>query len=604
MFAVKMRDMARPIMFIVVVAFVATIFVSWGMGGLENTEHTIGAIDGEKVSLQYFDRMVNDQRQRMQQMYANDLPQQQYRMIPRQMWEQEVSRILLDKAFAEFKLGATADEVFEHIKHNPPPGIDTASYFMTNGQFDTTKYVEFLNTPASYDNPGMQELENYTRQFIVPLQKLEALVKAVAQPSKAEVERAYRQATDKVQFEYARVASAAFAVDSAQITQKMIADYYKANVDSFKTDEQAELLYVSFPKTATTKDIETYYSELLQIKQRVEQEGVDFAEEAQIESDDEGSAQNGGDLGWFAKGSMVPEFEQVAFSLAPGSVSQPIQTQYGFHLIKVEERREQDSVTQVKARHILRKLEPSVETTDSLEELADSLLNRMQSEGFEAVAKAHKLSVKSTGLFARGQQPEGIGAVSGLSRFAFDNAIGDISEEVVQNNPEALYIFAVKRRLPAGTLPLADVRQSIVRKLSAQMQNKKAQEYLERAVSGAGAAASLSMLAADSLVATGVSDTVSFNEFVPAVGYHSAAMAAAFVVPQGSQSKVVKIADGFAVVKPLYRSSAAAPVDDVQLASFAAQLRSQKQQQAYMKWFQSYKRTIAIEEHLNEYYAD
>jgi peptidyl-prolyl cis-trans isomerase C len=67
------------------------------------------------------------------------------------------------------------------------------------------------------------------------------------------------------------------------------------------------------------------------------QGGADFAETAKEQSNDTATAENGGDLGWFAKGQMVQQFEEVAFSLQPGQISQPFQTQYGWHIVKVLE---------------------------------------------------------------------------------------------------------------------------------------------------------------------------------------------------------------------------------------------------------------------------
>jgi parvulin-like peptidyl-prolyl isomerase len=76
---------------------------------------------------------------------------------------------------------------------------------------------------------------------------------------------------------------------------------------------------------------------ITEIKQKLDA-GEDFATLAQQYSEDTGSAANGGELGWFGRGQMVPEFEDAAFALQPGQVSDPVQTQYGYHLIQVEER--------------------------------------------------------------------------------------------------------------------------------------------------------------------------------------------------------------------------------------------------------------------------
>ncbi|MBU0625145.1 peptidylprolyl isomerase [Patescibacteria group bacterium] len=97
-------------------------------------------------------------------------------------------------------------------------------------------------------------------------------------------------------------------------------------------------------------------------------EGADFEQLAQENSDDPSSGANGGDLGWFGRGVMVEEFENAAFSLAAGELSDVVQTQFGFHIIRVDEvETEDDEVTRVKARHIL------ISST-SVEEYIDTLM--------------------------------------------------------------------------------------------------------------------------------------------------------------------------------------------------------------------------------------
>jgi parvulin-like peptidyl-prolyl isomerase len=101
-------------------------------------------------------------------------------------------------------------------------------------------------------------------------------------------------------------------------------------------------------------------------------EGADFEELAKTNSADLSSGAEGGDLGWFGRGVMVDEFEQAAFALAPGELSAVVKTQFGFHIIRVDDVEKKDAeVTRVKARHIL------IETI-SVEKYIDQLMNEAQ----------------------------------------------------------------------------------------------------------------------------------------------------------------------------------------------------------------------------------
>jgi peptidyl-prolyl cis-trans isomerase SurA len=105
-------------------------------------------------------------------------------------------------------------------------------------------------------------------------------------------------------------------------------------------------------------------------------EGEDFAALAGNYSDDP-SAEDGGDLGWFARGQMVPEFEEAVFILQPGQISQVVQTQFGFHVIKCTGRRED----KVRASHILIRVAPSEEDLELKLALSDSLYDLIQNGG-------------------------------------------------------------------------------------------------------------------------------------------------------------------------------------------------------------------------------
>jgi peptidyl-prolyl cis-trans isomerase SurA len=106
---------------------------------------------------------------------------------------------------------------------------------------------------------------------------------------------------------------------------------------------------------------------------RKAQEGEDFAILAKTYSNDP-SAENGGDLGWFSRGQMVPEFEDAAFTLQPGQISEVVRTQFGFHIIKCTGRRED----KIRASHILISIEPSEKDLSIKTALADSIYQLIQ----------------------------------------------------------------------------------------------------------------------------------------------------------------------------------------------------------------------------------
>nr|BAL56208.1 peptidil-prolyl cis-trans isomerase [uncultured Acetothermia bacterium]BAL59918.1 hypothetical protein HGMM_OP4C554 [Candidatus Acetothermum autotrophicum] len=136
-------------------------------------------------------------------------------------------------------------------------------------------------------------------------------------------------------------------------TDQELAAYLEEHRDEYDTPEEvhARHILIRVPENASEAEIAQAKKQIEDIKRELE-DGADFAELAKKYSQDPGSAQNGGDLGFFGRGQMVQEFEDAAFALEPGQVSDPVRTQFGFHLIKVEEKKpaQHPELTQIRER--------------------------------------------------------------------------------------------------------------------------------------------------------------------------------------------------------------------------------------------------------------
>jgi foldase protein PrsA len=142
-----------------------------------------------------------------------------------------------------------------------------------------------------------------------------------------------------------------------KITDEELQTYFDENKDSFGEAEQVKASHILVADEATAKEI----------KQKLA-DGADFAELAKEYSTDEGTRENGGELGFFAKGTMVTEFDDVAFTLPVNEISDPVKTDYGYHIIKVEEKKEakeanfDDSKKEIKETLIQQKMETEYST--------------------------------------------------------------------------------------------------------------------------------------------------------------------------------------------------------------------------------------------------
>jgi peptidyl-prolyl cis-trans isomerase D len=602
----SMRKNAAVIMWVVIVAFVATIVFAWGMdlSSRDRVKDSIGKVNGKDISLKYFEKMVSMERDKQREQYQGaEVPAAQSRMVPRQVWENEVSRILLKDVFATMQIGASPDEIFEYIKQNPPPEVYQAKQFQTDSIFDTTKFIAFLNNPAVYENEGMQSLEKYTKDFLVPMQTLRFLVSLQNFPTNSEIAYEYKLENEKTVFEYASLSALKFQPDP--ISDNMITAYYQTHQDSFATEEQIDFDFIKVPKAATAADVNATYQEMLTIREKINNNDSNFAEEARLESDDEISGAQGGELGWVSKGQMVPEFESVAFSLAAKTVSMPVKTRFGYHLIMVDERQTKDGKEQVRARHILRKLVPSGETIDKLNAMSDSLHAKIVAEGVKSIVpKDSAVIVDSTGLFKRGDVMPKAGYVAGAVYFGFQHTEGEVSD--LLENDDGYYIFQVKQKVKKGILPLANVKGRIAATLSEASRIAKAQAHCEAAlikISDKNAVAQYSKF--DSLFASGTTDTVGHAQYIPGVGFNNQAVAAAFALPNGAISKPVRVNGTFFIVKPLWHKKVTEiPAESQEVATIKRKMMTEAGQKNFNDWYSNFKSGARIVDNVNQFYVD
>jgi peptidyl-prolyl cis-trans isomerase D len=505
------------------------------------------------------------------------------------------------------QLGASSDQLYEYIKRNPPQEVYRIPQFQTDSMFDTSKYIQFLNDPRAYENEGMRMLEQHTRDMAIPMQTLQALFSAQGEPTKAELAEEYRAATEKAAFEYAKLSYAGLPVDSTDVTEQKINNYYNAHSDSFVSEEQADLYYVKFPKVATEKDVATVRNDLNELKKKIGNSDSIFQEEAKVESDDEATAKNGGDLGWISKGSMVPAFDSAAFSMALGVVSDPVRTQFGYHLILVEKREMKGTAIQAKVRHLLRKIAPSGETLDRLNAQADSLQKLISADGMIATGKNQAgFIMDSTGLFKRGDIIPKIGFLSGAGSFAFLHDKDEVSDII--ENEDGYFILQVKERLKKGLQPLSAVRQKIVQVLTDSARIEKAEKRFEEDLKKMTDKTDLtSLMKIDPLIVAGKTDTVTRDRYVPQVGFNNEAVAAAFALKQGAVSGIIRAKDAMFVVKPIWQAkvdAAAIPWTGTQIAELRKKLENENVQKVYYDWYLDYRSRAKIVDNLSRFYMD
>jgi peptidyl-prolyl cis-trans isomerase C len=168
-------------------------------------------------------------------------------------------------------------------------------------------------------------------------------------------------------------------LDKVTITESQTKAYYKDHQDAFKTPESVRVRHIlikGVPPTATEEEKKAAKGKAESALDRVKK-GEDFAKVASEVSDDTGTKEKGGDLEFFSRGTMIPAFEEAAFALKPGEISGVVETEYGYHIIRMEEKKEAV-------------LEPYDKIKDRVKELA--LQDKKKAAASDFVEKALKAS--------------------------------------------------------------------------------------------------------------------------------------------------------------------------------------------------------------------
>jgi len=459
-----LRSSTKTIMIIVAAAFViGFIFLQLGVnitGSSGPTLTALGSVNGVEITY----NMFNETRSRLLMQIRQSkgsISDEDYVTIEEEVWDEIVYQILLEQEINRMGIIVTDDEILEEMKSNPPEFLITNEAFLTYGQFDQAKYLQALYSPQN--DVFVLELENWYRS-VLPIQKLQDYLLSTIHVTEAQVRDEYKMRFEKAKVEYLIFDPAKLINDDlVEVTEEEISSYYQNNRSDYQTDKEVVLDYAEFPILPNAEDTLIVIEVLDEVKVLLS-DGTSFEEVAIDYSQDPASAEKGGDLGWVPRGRLIGPVEEAAFSLEKGELSEAVWSQFGVHIIKLEDRRTSDIGEEVWIRHILIKLEPSYltvgEINDHVTEIRDSLAS---TEDFYALADSMGLEIKVTEPLSRGAHVRELGPSTIPSSFASSHSIGDISN--VSRVGEKFLFFRVKEINPEGFKDLETVKDRIEKKL-------------------------------------------------------------------------------------------------------------------------------------------
>ena len=501
-----LRDNLRHLKFIlwgVVLVFVLLVFVDWGAG-------RGGGVGGGTAAVRVGNRTISetdflDEMRRLDQRYSQIYGERWNEIRDRIDLAGQTASFLIDRELqiTEAKnigLTVTREELQEAILENP-------SFRNASGDFvgtDTYKRIiraYFRITPEAFE-------QRLTEDLLIG--KLNALAERNVWISDAEVEREFRRQRELsdvavIQLRYEPFltevvitedqAQAAFdttsegyrrdeerlirylLVETSRLQRTLPVEeaelraYYDEHVEEFLEGEQASARHILFRLAPDATELEQGETELrANGVASIAHSGGDFAALVAAHSDDPGSKDLGGDLGWFGRGSMVPEFEDAVFSAKPGEILGPIRSQFGYHIIKVEVFRPEHRQPFEEVEELVRSRVLEGRATAESEARAGILARRMQSDAsdtqdqWQAIADEDEaVALNQSPRFSAGEAIAGVSNGPELTDEAFAASVGDIKGPVAV--PRGWIVWQLAEIRPEGIPSFEEVRPEVEQKL-------------------------------------------------------------------------------------------------------------------------------------------
>jgi len=474
---------------------IAIVFVFWGVDFQSGANAFAAKVDGEPIPVETVRRAWQQRQSQLQQMLRDELPPELARAQQSALLDQYIQQTLLTQRANELGYQVSDEALARRIMEIPQ--------FQVDGKFSADRYNALLRSN------GLTEA-----RFEADLQAellIDQLQNGVVESSFVlpyELERRFELEKQQRELDYALVAANEF-LPTVTVTDEQIQQYYEQNEDQFLTPETVDLQYLELTRAqaesnvqVTEQALQDYYEQIKDRFQTAERRrarhilitatdglddaaaqkkaqelaeqakaGADFAQLAKENSKDPGSAEQGGDLGLAERGVYVGPFEDALFGMQVGEIRGPVKTQFGYHVLKLEEIEPGHQKTFEEARAEVeeefrrdRAQNSFYEASEKLSDAAFSALTELDS-----VAKAMNLPLREVKGFTRegggefGEDPEVIKAV-----FSDDVLERRQNSPLVAVGDDKAVILRVADHKPAEPRPLAEVRGQIETRLRAQ----------------------------------------------------------------------------------------------------------------------------------------
>ena len=439
----------QVVMWTILVLFVTSMAIGGLVGGASITDifggrqsNEVGSLNGKPILFEDFNQLVSNEINRMDQQSGRLISDEEREYIRAVVWERLIADLIIQEQIEENKIVVGDEEVLFQMKNNPPPFLQNSDAFQSFGRFDLEKYLDAVLNPEQID---WKPIEDFMQKVYLPSYKLQQYITNAAAISSSDVLEDYKKRFLDYKIEVLHVTEKAIDQDFYngllvdRPSNGELLDIYNENISDYDQPELRYLKYVKWPLISNASDSLRVKLEAEDLIFRLNK-GEDFALLANTYTQDPSNSadpQNlkGGGLGWFNKGQLLPEFEIASFEAEKGSIVGPILTQYGYHVIKVNDKRTVESSEQVNASHILLTIQPGRGTENELKDTANIFALEATEYGFFALADSLGLEIQdSNGLRKESIFVDNFGVGRSAVNFAFNNVEGSTSDAIKNDN--------------------------------------------------------------------------------------------------------------------------------------------------------------------------
>ncbi|TPE51305.1 peptidylprolyl isomerase [Maribrevibacterium harenarium] len=498
------RDKSQGIIVKVIVGFIVVTFALFGVDALVtsfNSSDTVAEVDGTEITRTQLLQAAETQRRQLISMMGSQLDPAllEENQLQLRALEELIQRTLLTNQANDLALGVSDAQVDQYLLQ--------AEQFQTDGQFDQAKYLNFIRTlgytPLAFKNRVKQD---------VLVQQLRNAVAASEFVLPSQIKQVVDLQNQQRSYEYARFILADTA-EQVAVSDADLEEYFQANQDQFIRPEQVKLNYVIITADDLAGRVEVSQAELneayaaaiadyeteerlashilidtssrtdadaqqlvAEIEQKLSQ-GEVFADLAETYSDDIGSKEAGGDLGYVTKGLMVPEFEQALFAMSEGEVRQ-VKTEYGYHLVQLREIHATQAPT---LDEMTEELTAQVRADKAVKLLLDEHENitdlAYASDRLEALANEYGVGVSTTDYFGRDGGRSEVTSSAAVIAAAFSGPVLEDghNSDLIELADDKVVVVRVAEHQPQAVQDFEQAREAV----TAAVVQQKARDLIE-----------------------------------------------------------------------------------------------------------------------------